>query len=353
MSKLEISIPPLNQKAMDMARERLDSLAKPPGSLGVLEEVAVRLSGITGESFPAVENKTIIVMAGDHGIASEGVSRYPQHLTRLMVHTIISGGGAVNVLARHAGARVLVVDMGVMGRIDHPGILDCKVRDGTANMLLGPAMSEEEALRAVKAGRDVAWSVIDQGTNLIGTGEMGIGNTTASSAILSVFSGYPPEMVVGRGTGCDDEQLHSKQALVKKVVEMHRPDPRNPLEVLARVGGLEIAGLAGCILGAASRQVPVVIDGYISTAAALVASRFDDRVRDYILASHLSEETGHQIMLDMLGVKPMLHMSMRLGEGTGAALAFHLIDASTRIQQEMWKLDEVTNPGLMGEILND
>ena len=345
MRELAITIPPLDKGAMTMTRKRLDSLAKPPGSLGVLEEIAVRLAGITGEVFPVMRNKTIIIMAGDHGIAAEGVSGYPQHLTRLMVQTILEEGAAVNVLARHAGAGTLVVDLGVVGKIEHPGLLDCKVREGTANMLLGPAMSEEEARRAVKAGRNAAFFAIDQGANMIGTGEMGIGNTTASSAILSVFSGFPPEMVVGRGTGCDDERLQSKRELVHRVVEQHRPDPRNPIEVLARVGGLEIAGLSGCILGAASRRVPVVIDGFISTAAALVAARFDPQVKDYILASHLSGETGHDIMLNMLGVKPMLHMHMRLGEGTGAALAFHLIDASTRILQEMATLDKVVNEG--------
>lgn len=345
MNELAIAIPSLDQGAMALTRERLNSLAKPPGSLGVLEEIAIRLSGITGESYPAVQNKTIIIMAGDHGVAAEGVSSYPQHLTWRMVHTILGGGAAVNVLARHAGARILVVDMGVMGRIEHPRILDRKIRDGTANMFLGPAMSEEEAIRAVKAGRDVVWSAIDQGANLIGTGEMGIGNTTASSAILSVLSGFPPDMVVGRGTGCDDDRLQFKRDLVQRVVELHRPDPRNPVEVLARVGGLEIAGLTGCILGAASRRVPVVIDGFISTAAALVASRFDAQVKDYILASHLSEETGHEIMLNLLGVRPMLNMRMRLGEGSGAALAFHLIDASIRILQEMATLDEVMGKG--------
>ncbi|MGI6549956.1 MAG: nicotinate-nucleotide--dimethylbenzimidazole phosphoribosyltransferase [Syntrophomonadales bacterium] len=341
MDELAITISPLDQHAMARTRKRLDSLAKPPGSLGVLEEIAVRLAGITGDVIPSVDNKVIVIMAGDHGIAAEGVSSYPPDLTRLMVKTILGGGAAVNVLARQAGARTLVVDMGVAGCIEHAGLLTRKIKCGTDNMLLGPAMSVEEAERAVKAGRDVAWSAIDQGADLIGTGEMGIGNTTSSSAILSVFSGFPPELVVGRGTGCDDERLQSKRELIRQVVEKHRPDPRNPMEVLARVGGLEIAGLTGCILGAASRRVPVVIDGFISTAAALVASRFEPRVKDYILASHLSEETGHEIMLGMLGVRPMLHMHMRLGEGTGAALAFNLIDASIRILQEMATLDEV------------
>ncbi|NLW44419.1 MAG: nicotinate-nucleotide--dimethylbenzimidazole phosphoribosyltransferase [Syntrophomonadaceae bacterium] len=341
MNDLGITIRSLDHKAMAEARERLDRLAKPPGSLGVLEEIAIRLSGITGKVPPVVRNKAIIIMAGDHGIADEGVSSYPQSLTRLMVHAILRGGAAVNVLARQAGARTLVVDMGVKGRIEHPEILDRKVREGTANMLQGPAMTEEEAWSALRAGYDVACSAVDQGTELIGTGEMGIGNTTASSAILSVLSGFPPELVVGRGTGCDDRRLQHKREIVSRVVEMHRPDPRNPLEVLAKVGGLEIAGLAGCILGAASRRVPVVIDGFISSAAALVASRFDPQVKDYIFASHLSEETGHDIMLNMLGVGPMLHMRMRLGEGTGAALAFGLIDAGVRILQEMHTLDEV------------
>lgn len=341
MNDLGISIPSLDQRAMALTRERLDSLAKPPGSLGVLEEIAVRLSGITGKVPPVVRNKAIIIMAGDHGIAGEGVSSYPQSLTRLMVHTILRGGAAVNVLARQAGARALVVDMGVKGRIEHPEILDRKIREGTGNMLQGPAMTEEEAKRAVMAGCDIACAAIDQGIELIGTGEMGIGNTTASSAILSVLSGFPPELVVGRGTGCDDRQLQHKREIVRRVVRKHQPDPRNPLEVLAKVGGLEIAGLAGCILGAASRRVPVVIDGFISTAAALVASRFDARVKDYIFASHLSEETGHDIMLNMLGTRPVLHMRMRLGEGTGAALAFGLIDASINILQEMDTLDEV------------
>lgn len=335
LESLTTLIGPLDKEAMAETQKHLDNLTKPPGSLGVLENIALKLAGITGSSYPTIKDKAVVVMAGDHGVVAQGVTPWPQEVTCQMVYNFVNGGAAINVLTRHAGARVVVVDIGVATDITSSQVLSRKVKYGTDDMAVGPAMSREEALRAIETGREVVWEEIDQGVGLIGTGEMGIGNTTPSSAILAAFSGYPLERIVGRGTGCDDERLRLKINVIERALAVNQPDPRDAVDVLAKVGGLEIAGLTGCILGAAARRVPVVIDGFISSAAALVATRIEPRVRDYIIASHLSEEPGHEIMLNLMGLEAMLRMKMRLGEGTGAALAFNLIDASTKILREM------------------
>lgn len=338
MSKIERvvqGIGDLDQRAMAAARERLDQLTKPPGSLGVLEELAVQLAGISGNPMPAVRDKVVIVMAGDHGVVEEGVSAFPSEVTPQMVYNFIRGGAAINVLARQAEARVIVVDLGVAAEVNHPGLINRKVRYGTGNIAWEPAMSREEAVRAVVAGIEVAEEEIKNGAEILATGDMGIGNTTPSSAILAAFSGLPVPRVVGRGTGVDDHRLELKVRAIARALELHRPDPRDPLDVLSKVGGLEIAGLAGVILGAAAARRPVVIDGFISGAAALVAGRMEPKAIKYMIASHVSQEPGHRIIMEMLDLKPMLQMKMRLGEGTGAALAFHLIEAATRIIHEM------------------
>lgn len=313
----------------------MDQLTKPPGSLGVLEELAVQLAGISGNPMPAARDKVVVVMAGDHGVVEEGVSAFPSEVTPQMVYNFIRGGAGINVLARQAGARVIVVDLGVAAEINHPGLINRKVRYGTGNIAREPAMSREEAVRAVVAGIEVAEEEIKNGAEILATGDMGIGNTTPSSAILAAFSGLPVRRVVGRGTGVDDRRLELKVRAIERALELHRPDPRDPLDVLSKVGGLEIAGLAGVILGAAAARRPVVIDGFISGAAALVAGRMEPKAIKYMIASHVSQEPGHRIIMEMLDLKPMLQMKMRLGEGTGAALAFHLIEAATRIIREM------------------
>ncbi len=325
----------LDTGVMEQTRRRLDNLTKPRGSLGVLEDLAAQLAGITGELFPTIRDKAVIVMAGDHGVVDEGVSAYPREVTPQMVYNFIAGGAGINVLARHAGARVTVVDVGVAAELEHPSLVSRKVRPGTANMALGPAMSRDEAVQAIEVGIEMAHREVDQGANLLATGDMGIGNTTPSSAILTAFTGLPLDMVVGRGTGIDDRTLAAKREAIRRALEVNQPDPDDPLDVLAKVGGLEVAGLAGVILGAAARRVPVVIDGFISGAAAMVAARLSPDSTAFMIASHVSEEPGHRYIPDLLGLSPMLHMRMRLGEGTGAALALHMVEAATKILREM------------------
>ncbi|MHB1126857.1 MAG: nicotinate-nucleotide--dimethylbenzimidazole phosphoribosyltransferase [Bacillota bacterium] len=313
---------------------RLDMLTKPPGSLGLLEEIAVQLGGITGAT-PQLGEKVIMVMAGDHGVAEAGVSAFPQEVTPQMVLNFISGGAAINVLARHAGARVVVADIGVKANLEHPDLVSKKIRMGTDNMLHGPAMTREDAVKAIEAGIELAEEQIRRGARLIGTGDMGIANTTPSSAILAVLGDLDPGEIVGRGTGIDDAGLKHKETVIREAIRLNRPDPADALDVLTKVGGLEIAAIAGCILGAAAQRVPVVVDGFISGAGALVAAHLQPNSREYMLASHVSEEPGHRYMLNILGLKPMLHMHMRLGEGTGAALAFLIIEAAVKVLHEM------------------
>ncbi|MEY9092176.1 nicotinate-nucleotide--dimethylbenzimidazole phosphoribosyltransferase [Paenibacillus sp. RC84] len=329
------AIRPLRQEAKDAASVHLDNLTKPPGSLGKLEDMARQLAGITGEVMPDMSRKAIVVMAADHGVCEEGVSAFPQEVTRQMVMNFLQGGAAVNVLARHAGAEVVCVDIGVNADLEHPDLFTRKVRKGTANMAREAAMTREEALQAIRAGIEVADELAGRGVRVLATGEMGIGNTTASSALLSVLGGIAVEDAVGRGTGIDDARWLHKQEVVRRAIEVNKPDAGDALDVLAKVGGLEIAGLAGVILGAAKNACPVVIDGFISSAAALVASRLAPESQPYMIASHQSHEQGHARMLEAVGLSPMLHMDMRLGEGTGAALCFTLMDAAGKIMREM------------------
>ncbi|BCV21190.1 nicotinate-nucleotide--dimethylbenzimidazole phosphoribosyltransferase [Moorella sp. Hama-1] len=326
----------LDEAAMTRAQAHLDDLTKPPGSLGTLEDIARRLAGIRGEVPRPISRKAHILMAGDHGVVAEGVSAFPQEVTPQMVFNFSRGGAAINVLARHAGAELVLVDIGVASELpDLPGLLKRKVAPGTANLAQGPAMTREQAIAALEVGIEVANDEIDAGNELLGIGEMGIGNTTPSSAILAVFSGQPVEEITGRGTGVDDSRLKLKIKAIKQGLAVNKPDPSDPLDVLAKVGGLEIAGMAGVILAGAARRVPVIIDGFISGAAALVATRMAPLAGDFILASHLSEEPGHAAALELMGLEPMLTMRMRLGEGTGAALGMTLVDAAIMIYHEM------------------
>lgn len=335
MSKVGPPVPPPDAAAAARARERLDSLTKPPGSLGRLEDLAVRLAAMTGEVAPEVYPATVVVMAADHGVTAEGVSAYPAEVTPQMVLNFLNGGAAINVLARAAGAKVRVVDMGVAVDLHHPHLEVRKVRRGTANMTRGPAMGWGEALAALAAGIAVAEDEVRQGTRTLCLGEMGIGNTTAASALLAALCGYPPDQVVGRGTGLDDAGVARKVAAVARALETNRPDPSDPIGCLAAVGGLEIAGLAGVILGAARHRRPVLLDGFIAGAAALVAARIDPGTVHYMVAAHQSAEPGHRLILQELGLEPLLRLDLRLGEGTGAALALPLLDAATRVLREM------------------
>lgn len=324
-----------------MASLRLDSLTKPPGSLGILEKIAIKLAAIQRKSLPELEQKVVMVMAGDHGVVEEGVSAFPQEVTPQMVLNFLHEGAAINVLSKLAKAKVVVADVGVIGEpIQHPNLKISKIRKGTRNMTREAAMTREEATASIVAGIEMVNEEIKLGASMIGTGEMGIGNTTPSSAILAAFSGMDVEKLTGRGTGVNDASLEKKRQVIKKALEVNRPDPGNPLDVLAKVGGLEIAALTGVVLGAAANRTPVVIDGFISSAAALVAYKMNPDCVNYMFASHLSQEPGHRVILELMGLSPMLHLDLRLGEGTGAVLAFNLFDASVKIIHEMATFEE-------------
>ncbi|MEW6663671.1 MAG: nicotinate-nucleotide--dimethylbenzimidazole phosphoribosyltransferase [Thermodesulfobacteriota bacterium] len=333
----------LDEGAMAKAQERQDRLTKPQGSLGRLETVSVQLAGIQGRSIPGIQEKAVIVMAGDHGILEEKFHNWPQEVTAQMVLNFFQGGAAINVLARHAGARVVVVDMGVASPLAaDPRLVSRKVGRGTRNMAVGPAMSVDQAIAAVEAGIEVVSGEIERGLDLVATGDMGIGNTSPSAAICSVITGRSVPEVTGRGTGIDDEQLSRKINAIQRAIALNRPDPRDPIDTLSKVGGFEIAGLVGVILAAAAHRIAVVIDGFISGAAALIATEMCPQVRGYLFAGHLSAEPGHRIMLDHMGLLPILSLDMRLGEGTGAALAMGLIEASARVLGEMATFEEAS-----------
>jgi nicotinate-nucleotide--dimethylbenzimidazole phosphoribosyltransferase len=334
-------IEPLDREVIDKTKARLDDLTKPPESLGVLEDIAMQIAGITRQVIPELPRKAAILMAGDHGIVEEGVAPFPQEVTPQMVLNFVNGGAAMSVLTRHESAKLYVVDVGVASDLpDVPNIIKRKVAYGTKNMAKGPAMTLEEAVAAIEVGIDIAEDVIKEGAGVIAIGEMGIGNTSPSTAIIATYSKLPVTQVVGRGTGNDDQRMKVKIAAIEKALEVNQPDPQKPLEVLAKVGGLEIAGLTGVILACAAHRTPVIIDGFISTAAAVIAGELAPLAKDYMLGSHLSEEPGHKVMLDFLGIEPMLMMRMRLGEGTGAALAMNVIDASLKILREMATFSE-------------
>jgi len=330
-------IPPIDTNATQKAAARQDNLTKPAGSLGRLEEISIKLAGMKADPLPRVDRKAVIVMAADHGVALEGVSAYPAEVTKQMVLNFLGGGAAINVLARQAGASVVIVDMGVASEFDPSiqGLMRRKIAHGTGNMAKGPAMTRVEAEKAIAEGMDVLAGIAANGLDLVATGDMGIGNTTPSSAIVSVLTGLPVASVTGRGTGVDDAGLAHKVQVIEQAIALNNPNPQDALDVLCKVGGLEIAGLAGVMIAAASRRIPVVVDGFISTAAAMIAVGLVPDVRNYLFSAHQSVEIGHQAMLQHLGLNPLLNLNLRLGEGTGAALVFHLIEASAQILREM------------------
>ena len=329
------AIAPFNAAAMAAARARQEQLTKPAGSLGRLETLAIQIAGITGQERPILSQKAVIVMAGDHGVTAEGVSAYPAAVTPQMVLNFLRGGAAINALAGVVGARVVVVDIGVAGDLAHPGLLVRKIAPGTANMAQGPAMTQPQAQDAIAVGIEVVSSVAEDGAQIVATGEMGIGNTTAASAITAVLTGSAPGDVTGRGTGIDDARLAHKIAVIERALAANAPNPGDAMDVLAKVGGLEIAGLVGVILGAAARRLPVVLDGFIAGSAALVAVRLCPNVHDYLIAGHLSVERGHRVLLDALELAPVLTVDLRLGEGTGAALAMGVIEAALAAHRQM------------------
>jgi nicotinate-nucleotide--dimethylbenzimidazole phosphoribosyltransferase len=339
---------PLDDAAMSAALRHLDRLTKPPGSLGRLEDLVITLAGITGRVDAPIDRRAIVLAAGDHGVARNGVSAYPTEVTAQMVANFVAGGAAVNTLARTVGAQLLVVDVGVAGPI--PGLatnaagagrlIEARIRAGTGDMTVEPAMSRAEALEAIAVGRRIVAELLDEGVDLLAAGEMGIGNTTAASALAAVFTGAPVDAVTGRGTGLDDEGRRRKIDVIERALRLHEPDPTDPIGVLSAVGGLEIAALVGVIVEAVGRRIPLVLDGFITGAAALVAVALGPAAGPRLLAGHRSSEPGHAIVLDHLGLRPILELDLRLGEGSGAALAMAVITAAVAVRDGMATFDD-------------
>jgi nicotinate-nucleotide--dimethylbenzimidazole phosphoribosyltransferase len=336
LDHLRSKIAPLDETSMQAALTHQDQLTKPQGSLGRLESLSIQLAGITAQPQPAIRQKVVTVMAGDHGVVAEGVSAFPQDVTPQMVENFLHGGAAINVLARHVGARVVIVDMGVAVDIKpHPDLVVRKIGYGTQNIARGPAMNRAQAEQAILAGAEIVEAQIALGLDVLATGDMGIGNTTPSAAIAAALTGRPPGEIVGRGTGVDDQGLERKVGVVERALQVNHPDGNDGVDVLAKVGGFEIGGMVGAILAAAAHRKPVVIDGFISTAAAMLAVKMAPLSRRYLIAAHSSMERGHRLMLDWLQLTPLFDLQMRLGEGTGAALALSLLEASCKILSEM------------------
>ncbi len=329
-------IEPVDRSLSAVAQAHLDDLTKPQGSLGRLEEIALKYVLATGSLTPVLTKKKICCFAGDHGVALEGVSAFPAEVTPQMVYNMLNGGAAINVLTRHAGADLDVVDMGVNHDFpDLPGLVKRKVKPGSANIAIGPAMSEEDALQAVLSGAELAVEAYKAGFHILGTGEMGIANTTPATALYSVLLDVPVESITGRGTGIDDERLKHKIGIIKQAIEVNASRSDTPFGALAALGGYEIAAITGFVLGAASCRVPVVVDGFISSSGAVVALKLCPAVEDYLFFSHLSNEQGHRVVMQKLGARPILDLDLRLGEGTGAALSMQLIEGALKIYNEM------------------
>lgn len=325
-----------DKKYYVLAQEKLDNLTKPLGSLGRLEELAKQIVGISGNLEPVLDKKYIVTMAADHGVVDEGISAYPQEVTLQMVYNFLRGGAGINVLSKHIGAEVVVVDMGVASDLEKsPSLINKKIGYGTKNMAKGAAMTSEEAVASIIAGIEIVEEYAKKGAKIIGTGDMGIGNTTSSSAIVSVIAGVDASMVTGYGTGLDEKGLANKIEVIKKAISLNKPNPNDGLDVLAKVGGFEIGGIAGLVIGCAYMKIPVVIDGFISGAGAMIAQSICPASKEYMIASHQSVEKGHKVMMDKLGLKPLFNLDMRLGEGTGAALGIGLAEASVKILNEM------------------
>lgn len=335
-------IRPADRDAMLRARRRHSTLTKPEGALGLLEDVSIRLAGMFGDERPSIRGKTVIVAAADHGVTAQGVTGYPQEVTSQMVLNFLSGGAAVSVMANLLGVRQIVVDAGIAGPglPRHPDLRSIRVGKGTGDISLGPAMSRDQGIRCVEAGMRLAVEVAREGSHLIATGDMGIGNTTSSSAVTAAITGRPPEETTGTGTGRTPTELLHKTGVVRRALQVNDPDPSDPLDVLAKVGGFEIGVLVGVILGGAVMRCAVLLDGFISGASALLAQGLCDAARDYMIASHRSAEQGHKAVLSHMGLKPLLDFNMRLGEGTGAVLAMPIVEAAAACLSRMATFDQ-------------
>lgn len=344
------SISPPDEGAKEKARQRLDSLAKPIGSLGELEEIVIKMAGITGNIHNKIKKRNIVVMCADNGVVEEGVSACPQAFTMVLAKNMTKGLTGVSVLSKMTNADLTIVDIGLNEDISHPKIINKKVNYGTKNFAKGPSMTYDEAVRAIEVGIEVGDNLFKEGYDILGTGELGIGNTTTSAAVLSAFTGLGPEITSGKGAGLTEEQYKCKQEAIKKGLEINKPNKENPVDVISKVGGFDIAGICGLFLSAAKNKKPIVIDGFISQAAALCATRLNPLVKEYIFPSHLSKEPGAIYMSKELGLKPMLNLGMRLGEGSGCPLAFQIIDAALYIMDNMATFEEAS---INNEILVD
>ncbi|MTH51967.1 nicotinate-nucleotide--dimethylbenzimidazole phosphoribosyltransferase [Bacillus mangrovi] len=335
MNHLLTEIPPLDKASGKKAEDHLNQLTKPPGSLGRMEDIAVKIAEITGNPFPAAEPPGILVFAADHGIAEEGISAFPSEVTALMAANFAAGGAAINVFARMIDARLKVADIGIKEEKQDPGVENCRIRNGTGNFLKEKAMTAEEAESAILTGKRLAAELIDAGVRCLIPGEMGIGNTTSAAALTAAITGKDPGEVTGKGTGITAEAQEKKANLIRKALTMHNPDRSNAVELLSAAGGLEIAGMCGAIIAAAEHRVPVLLDGFICTAAACLAVLINPDIKGYLIAGHQSEEPGHKTALEWLGLKPLLQLQLRLGEGSGAAIAYPIIKGSVRMLSEM------------------
>ncbi|MBN1375584.1 MAG: nicotinate-nucleotide--dimethylbenzimidazole phosphoribosyltransferase [Dehalococcoidia bacterium] len=334
-------IQPLDVASMQKAALRQDRLTKPRGSLGSLENISIQVAGIRRQPLPQIKNKAVITMAADHGVTAQGISLYPREVTAQMVLNFLRGGAAINILSRQVGARVVIVDMGVAAALPPSAqIINKSLGPGTTDMCSGPAMTRDQAIASLEAGIDIIEQEIKKGLDIAGAGEMGIGNTTAASAITAAITGQPVAVVTGRGTGIGDEQLAHKINIIEKALQKNRPDPEDAIDVLSRVGGFEIGGMAGVMLAGAANHIPVVIDGFISGAAALIAAGICPQVKNYLISSHLSVEKGHSACLKYLDLKPAFDFNMRLGEGTGAALGIWLTEAAVNLLGQMATFSE-------------
>lgn len=322
------NINPANKEVCEIAWKRIDNLTKPIGSLGTLEEISAKMSGITGKIKNKIDKKNIIIMCSDNGVYEMGVSNCPQEVTAIVTNNFTKGITGVCVLSEFYNSDMTVVDVGIKTDINNDKVIDKKIAYGTRNMAKEPAMTRNQAIKAIEVGIEIVESIYNNGYDIIGTGEMGIGNTTTSAAVLSVLSGLSPDIITGYGSGLTKDQLENKKEVIKKAIDINKPDREDPIDVLAKVGGFDIAALCGCFLAAARFRIPIVIDGIISCAAALSAFRLDNNVKDFIFPSHLSEEPGAAYALEEMGLQPMLNLNMRLGEGSGCPLAFSIIEGA-------------------------
>lgn len=350
LKKIAEGIKGLDEQAMKEGKKRMDSLAKPFGSLGRLEEIAIQISGITGKVKNEIHKKCTIVMASDHGICEEGISCAPQEITYIQTYNMLNGVTGICAISKAAKSDVQVVDIGIKKEMNHPKLIDKKIRMGTDNFAKGPAMTREESILALEVGIEMVKDCVEKGYNLLGTGEMGIGNTSCSSAVFMAFTGCDAKTSVGKGGGITEEAFENKKRIITEALKLNNPNPDDPIDVITKVGGLDLVGMAGCFLGAAYYRVPIVIDGFISAVAAFTAYKINPLVKHYMIPSHHSKEQGYLRVMEEIGLEPILQLGMRLGEGTGCPMAFHIIETSLSVMNNMATFEEAT---IMNDYLVD